>query len=101
MPSDGEHHLIGRDARSVRQVRREGLAMLFDLGDDAAGQHRNAGLLHFAAHMSAHIVVEAAQDILTAIDHRHIGTKPGEDAGEFQRDVAAALNHNPLRNLGR
>ena len=47
--------------------------------------------LHLGAQMLAHILVEAAQDILAAIDQRHLAAEPGEDAGELDRDIAAAL----------
>ena len=99
MPADREHHLIGGDARAVRQMRGEFLAVLVDPGDRAAGQDGDALLFHLAAHMGADVVVETAQDVVAAIDHRHVGTEAGKDAGKFQRDVAAALNHDALRQL--
>ena len=49
--------------------------------------------------MLAHVVVEAAQDVLAAIDQRHLGAEPVEDAGELDRDIAAALDENALRQL--
>ena len=56
-------------------------------------------LLHLLAHMRAHVVVEAAQDVVAAIDQRHVGAEACKDAGEFQRDVAAALDQDALRLL--
>ena len=97
MPPDREHHLVGGDARSVRQMRGEFLAVLVDLVDGAAGQNGDAVLLHLAAHMGADVLVEAAQDVVAAIDHRHVGAEAGKDAGEFQRDIAAALDQDALR----
>ena len=101
MPADREHHLVGGDARSVRQMRGEFLAVLVDLVDGAAGEDGDALLLHLGAHMGADVLVEAAQDVVAAIDHGHVGAEAGEDAGEFQRDIAAALDHDALRQFGR
>ena len=58
----------------------------------ATGENGDAGLLHLAANVRAHVLIETAQHIVAAIDQRHVGAETGEDAGEFQRDVAAALN---------
>ena len=46
MPSDREHHLIGGDARAVRQMRGEFLAVPVDLVDRAAGENGDAVLFH-------------------------------------------------------
>ena len=101
MPADREHHLIRRDARSARQMRGEFVAVLVDLLDGAAGEDGDALLLHLGAHMGADVLVETAQDVVAAIDHRHVGAEAGEDAGEFQRDIAAALDHDALRQFGQ
>src|SRR6185503_14327044 len=52
----------------------------------------DAALAHLIAQMFAHVVVEAAQDVLAAIDQSHFAAEPGEDAGKLDRDIAAALN---------
>ena len=96
MTPDGEHHLIRRHARSVRQMRGEHIAVAIDLLDLAAGENCNARFFHFVTNMRANILVEATQDILSAIDQRHIGAKSCENAGEFQRDVTAALTDDAL-----
>ena len=44
--------------------------------------------------MGAQIVVETAQDILAAVDQRHLGPKPVENAGELDGDIAAALDQD-------
>jgi len=44
--------------------------------------------------MGAQIVVETAQNILPAIDQRHLGPKPVENARELDGDIAAALDQN-------
>src|SRR6202021_3165334 len=46
MPADREHHLIGRHARSVGQMRREFLAVLVDLADGTAGQDGDPSFSH-------------------------------------------------------
>ena len=56
-------------------------------------------LLHLGREMLAHVVVEAAQDLLAAIDQRHLGAETVEDVGELDRDVAAALDQDALRQL--
>ena len=101
MPADREHHLVGGDAGSVRQMRGEFLAVLVDLADGAAGEDVDAVLLHLGADMGADILVKTAQDVVAAIDQRHVGAEAGEDAGEFQRDIAAALDHDALRQFGQ
>ncbi len=87
--ADREHHLVRGDARSVRQMRGELLAMAIDLRHRAAGENGDALLLHLGANVGAHILVKAAKDVVAAVDHGDVGAEAGEDAGEFQRDVAA------------
>ena len=74
-------------------------AGLLDRRDLAAGEHLDAARFHLDAQVLAHVVVEAAQDILAAIDQRHMRAQPGEDAGELDGDVAAALDHDAARQL--
>ena len=81
-------------------MRGEFLAVLVDLLDGAAGDDGDALLLHLGAHMLADVLVEAAQDVVAAIDHGDVGAEAREDAGEFQRDIAAALDHDALRQFG-
>ena len=75
------------------------LAVAIDLRHRATGEDGDALLLHLAANMSANVFIEAAQNVVAAIDHRDVGAEAGEDAGEFQRDIAAGLDHDPLRQL--
>ena len=51
--------------------------------------------------MLANVVVEATQNILAAIDQRHFAAETGEDAGKLDRDIAAALDHNTLGQIGQ
>ncbi len=75
------------------------IAVLVDRAHGAAGQNGDAGLFHFGADMRPDVVVKTAQHVLAAIDQRHVAAEPGEDAGELQRDIAAALDHDALRLL--
>ena len=77
-------------------MRGEFLAMLVDLVDGAAGENGDALLLHLGAHMGADVLVEAAQDVVAAIDHGDVGAEAREDAGKLQRDIAAALDDDAL-----
>src|SRR6185369_2747543 len=60
----------------------------------------DAAFFQLGARMSADVVVETAQNVVTAIDHRYVGAEAGKDAGEFQRDVTAALDYDALRQFG-
>src|SRR3954469_2020984 len=73
-------------------MRGEFVAVPVDLVDGAAGQDGDALLFHLGTHVVAHVFVKTAQDVVAAIDQGHVGAEAGKDAGEFQRDVAAALN---------
>ena len=75
--------------------------MLFDRLDQLPGDDLDAARLHLAAQVGANLVVEAAQDVLAAIDQRHLRAEPGEDAGKFHRDVAAALDDDLARQRGQ
>ena len=99
VPADREHHLFGGNAGSVRQMRGEFVAVLVHFINGAAGENGDALFLHLGAHMLADVLVEAAQDIVAAIDHGDVGAVAGENAGEFQRDVTAALDHDALRQF--
>ena len=58
------------------------------------GADLDALLLHLGGEMVAEIVVEAAQDLLAAVDEDRLDAEAGEDAGELHRDVAAADDHD-------
>ena len=76
------------------------LAVLVDLVDGAAGDDVDALFFHLGAHMLADVLVKAAQDVVAAIDHGDVGAVAIKDAGEFERDIAAALDHDALRQFG-
>jgi len=70
-----------------------------DFIDGAAGDDCDALLLHLGADMLADVLVKTAQDVVAAIDHGHVGAEAGKDAGKFQRDIAAALDHDAFRQF--
>ena len=47
----------------------------------------------------ADLLVIAAQDHVAAVDQGHVRAELVEDAGEFVGDIAAAGDHDPLRQL--
>src|SRR5262249_38208325 len=49
--------------------------------------------------MRAQIIVKPAQDILAAVDQRHVGPQPVENAGELDRDIAATLDQDARRQF--
>src|SRR5690606_37009739 len=42
---------------------------------------------------------EASENLKSAIDHRRLDAETAEDTGEFDRDIAAAGDHDGLRQL--
>ena len=101
LAADREHDAVGLDLAAVAERRgiARSVALLapVDRRDDVPDDHLDAARLHFAAQMGAHVVVEPAQNVLAAIDQRHPRAEAGEDAGELDRDVAAALDHDLAR----
>src|SRR5262245_53311241 len=49
--------------------------------------------------MIAQIIIEAAQDLLAAIDQYSLDAKVVEDAGELDRDITAPDDADALRQL--
>ena len=84
---------------AVGQLDAKPVIHLLDRGDRLPGDDLDAAPLHFVAQMRAHVVVEAAQNIIAAIDQRHIAAEAGKDSGKLHRDIAAALDENALRKL--
>ena len=101
LAADREHHPLGDEPAAVAQRRGIAAALRLDRLDELAGDDLDAARFHLAAQMRAHVVVEAAQNVLAAIDERHLRAEPGEDAGELDRDVAAALDDDAFRQRGR
>ncbi len=51
----------------------EAVIALLDRFDDLPGDDLDAAALQLRAQMRAHVVIEAAQDIVAAVDQRHLG----------------------------
>ncbi len=98
-PAGREHDLIDDDLVVAGELHAQPVIDLRDALDDLLGDDLDAALLHLGAQMRAQIVVEAAQDVVAAIDQRHLRAETVEDAGELDRDIAAALDQDALRQL--
>src|SRR5579862_5382044 len=79
------------------QAQSKAVCAFFDRNDVLAGHDLDAALLHLDREVVANVLIEPAQDLIAANDLRHLGTDAREDAGEFDRDIAAADDHDPLR----
>ena len=77
-PSGREHHLVDDDVVVIGQLDAQSVIDLLDRLDDALADHPDAAPLHLGAQMRAHVVVEAAQDVLAAIDQRHLEPSPAK-----------------------
>ena len=103
-PSGGKHHAVDHEGLVVGQFDAVAVLDLRDEVDRLPGDDLDAAAFHLRAQMLPDVVVEPAQDVVAAIDQRHLGAEPVEDAGELERDVAAALDENApgqLREMKR
>src|SRR5262249_37880411 len=98
-PARGEHDLIDNDLVVAGKRHAQPVIHLLDALDDLLGDDLDSALLHLGAQMSTQIVIEATQDVVAAIDQRHLRAEAIEDAGKLDRDVAAALNEDALGQL--
>ena len=73
--------------------------MFFDRCDLAAGDDLDAVLFHVLAHMGPNFVVEAAQNILAAINQRHVRSEAGENSGKLNGNITTALDHHMLGQM--
>src|SRR5690606_20879696 len=79
---------------AVRQGGGEMAAVAPDRPHLGAHQQLDPGLAHRLGEMLAHVLVEAAQDLFAAIDDRHLHPEALQQAGELERDEAAALDQH-------
>ena len=98
-PADREHHLVRRDRAPVGETHIKFIARLLDGGDGVAAGHGDAVGAHLVAQMLAHVIIEAAQDVFAAIDEGHLRAEARKDAGELDRDIAAALDDDARRQF--
>ena len=97
--ADGQHQAIGFQNLAVIGKREDFAVPLVDPPEDAVGDDAHALLVHGLGQRVAHVLVEAAQDLVAAIDQRHLAAQAMEDVGELDRDIAAAGDDDPARQL--
>ena len=93
---------ITHSTSSVAAVlQRHGVVrpVLLDGGDVGVDAHVDLALEHLGHQAVAHVLVEAAQDLLAAVDQRRLDAEAVEDAGELDGDVAAADDQDRGRQL--
>src|SRR5262249_18493622 len=95
----GVHDLAGAEDSIVIAGDAHAGSRALDLGDIAAQTEFDPLLLHLGGQMIAQIVIEAAQDLLAAIDQYGLDAKVVEDAGELDRDITAPHDADALRQL--
>src|SRR5690606_24009735 len=84
---------------AVAEVVDDARLRLLQRGVLAAEDDLDAALLELAGEVGADVVVEAAQDVGAAVDQGGLDPEAGEDAGELDRDVAAAGDEDALRQF--
>ena len=66
-------------------------------GDVALDLERDPARAHGAGDVVAQVLVEAAQDLVAAVELDHVGAEAVHDAGELAGDIAAADDEHALR----
>ena len=95
--ADGVHDLVGFDVAAAGEYALQAVGGLLDAGKHLAAHDVDALLAHLGGKVVADVVIEAAQDLLAAIEQRRLHPEPVEDAGELDRDIAAARHHHAAR----
>ena len=93
----GEQHLIGLDRLAGRGRDRDRRSLAGKGGRVGVEAEIDPALAHLFAEHRAQIVVEAAQRQVAAVELGHVGAEALHDAGELAGDVAAAHDHQALR----
>ena len=103
--ASGRHqNLIGGDGVPARQCHRKavilfGFFRLLDLLDLGVEMKNDALFRHFRVHRVADVFIEPAQHLVAAVDHMHVGAEAAHDAGELERDVTRAHDHQAAGKL--
>jgi len=95
----GIEDLIDIQNLAAGQLKPEMRAMRLDRRDLGLQAEIDALLLELLGHETADIVIEAAQQRRAAIEEMSLGAETVEDAGELQRDIAAAHHRDALRQM--
>ena len=90
-------HLVDDELRPVGENRRDRVAAALEPLDRAAEPQVDAAPGIGFAEARADVLVEAAQELVAAVQQRHAAAEAAEDAGELDRDVAAADDQDALR----
>ena len=96
-PANGKHDLLGFENISVAERTLQHTVVLFDLCEHLPGDDFDTLLCHFSSQVIAHIIVKPTQDLVTAIKQRRVHAEPCKYAGKLDSDIAAAGNHDALR----
>jgi hypothetical protein len=99
--ADGRHRLVDVEDFAAGERHRKPIVGLVDVGEHRVGDDPDALLGHLLGQRGADVVVEAAQDHAAAVDQRGLDAEAVEDAGELDRDVAAAGDDDAPRQLGQ
>ena len=96
----GDQRLIDRQRAAVGERRQQRFAAPLEARRQDPEAQPYAGALELVAQAGAHVLVEAPEHVVGAHDLRHLGAELGEQAGEFDRDIAAA-DHQQAPRKGR
>ena len=102
MAADGEHQRVGFEDLAVIGEAEDFVARPSRLSTRLKMRlqtMRMPFLFIASVRRVAHVLVEAAQDLVAAIDQRHFAAQAMEDVGELDRDIAAAGDHDAVRQL--
>ena len=69
---------------------------LFDFHNIRSDMQVDALFAHLVGDVAPHLSVKAAQNLLAAIELRHLGPHAVKDAGELAGNISAAHHHYPL-----
>src|SRR5262245_62240675 len=99
MTANRKHDLVTSDCAFVRKARDKFSAGFLNLRDSVTASHRDAATLHFIPQVFPHVVIESAEDVLSAIDERNLAAEPRKNAGELNGNIAAALYYDTSRQF--
>ena len=93
----GVEHLVGDLDTAVAHRHAKPLALAVDALDMAGGAQIDPLLAHLDGHEAGDLGIEAAQDLLAAVELRDLRPQAAKDRREFAGDVATADDQQVLR----